>query len=298
MRPVCTNCGYIHYVNPVPTVGIVIEMEGGVVLIKRGQPPHAGQWTFPSGYVEADERLEDAAIREAEEETGLKVEIIELADVNSYPEGPPASGIMVFYRARPVGGALQAGDDAVDARVFRPEEVPLIPFRTHREMMAQWLERQTHTPGTPSPPSGEFVIRRANPEDFQQILELVGTIPSNHNRTEMEWHDALLRLRELPALDVFVAQLTTHPPMLVGCAVLTIMRGLTESLGFLNDMAVLPSYRRRGVGAAMLEMAMRRASDLDLNTLMVNPLHANEQARQFLLAVGFSEAPILQLKLR
>ena len=69
-RPVCLNCGYVHYVNPVPTVGVLIEMDGGVVLIKRANPPNQGRWVFPSGYVEADERLEEAAIREAEEETG------------------------------------------------------------------------------------------------------------------------------------------------------------------------------------------------------------------------------------
>ncbi|NOG48852.1 MAG: NUDIX hydrolase [Chloroflexi bacterium] len=149
MRPACPNCGYVHYVNPVPTVGVLIEMDGGIVLIKRGNPPHQGEWAFPSGYVEADERLEEAAVREAEEETGLRVEILELTDLNSYPEGPPASGIMVFYRARPVGGVLRAGDDASDVRIFAPDDLPLIPFRTHREALARWFERAGVAPRLP-----------------------------------------------------------------------------------------------------------------------------------------------------
>ena len=60
IRQVCENCGYVHYVNPVPAVGIVIEMDGGVVLIQRKHPPHEGRWALPSGYIEADESAEEA----------------------------------------------------------------------------------------------------------------------------------------------------------------------------------------------------------------------------------------------
>jgi NADH pyrophosphatase NudC (nudix superfamily) len=63
IRQVCPNCGYIHYVNPVPAVGIIIEKDGGVVLIQRKHPPHEGRWTLPAGYIEADESAEEAAIR-------------------------------------------------------------------------------------------------------------------------------------------------------------------------------------------------------------------------------------------
>lgn len=106
IRPACDNCGYVHYVNPVPGVGMLIEMDGGVVLIQRKNPPHQGEWTLPSGFVEADESAEEAAMREAAEETGLQTEIIGLANINSFPEGPPVSGIMIFYRMRPIGGSL------------------------------------------------------------------------------------------------------------------------------------------------------------------------------------------------
>ena len=98
-------------------MGVLIEMEGGVVLIKRGGHVKPGQWALPSGYIEADESVEEAAVREAREETGLEIQLEDLVGIYSFPEGPPTSGIIVFYRARPVGGALRAGDDAVDARV-------------------------------------------------------------------------------------------------------------------------------------------------------------------------------------
>lgn len=300
VRPACPNCGYVHYVNPVPTVGVLIEMDGGLVMIRRGHPPHQGEWAFPSGYVEADERLEEAAIREAEEETGLRVEILELIDVNSYPEGPPASGVMVFYRARPVGGALRAGDDAVDVRVFAPDNMPLLPFRTHREALARWFERSgvATRPQLSEGVESDVVVRPAYPPDFQQVLELIRTIPANHDLTEAQWEAARQRLREDLSIVTLVATTALQPELIVGCVVMSAARTLTSGYGVINDTAVLPAFQRRGIGAALLEGCMRRAAELNLNTLIVNEERANEAARRFYESVGFSESPALLLKLR
>ncbi len=217
IRQVCENCGYIHYVNPVPAVGIVIEMDGGVVLIQRMHPPHKGVWTLPSGFIEADESAEEAAIREAEEETGLKVEIDELAGVNSFPEGPPQSGIMIFFRAHPVGGSLKGGDDAADARVFQPEEMPLLPFRTHREMMAQWLaQHSARQAGSPPVATGEFTIRPAEAADANEIVALLNLIPANRALTRDDWRAVVQRFRESSDIEVIVAVDRLDPPIIVG----------------------------------------------------------------------------------
>ena len=72
----CPHCGNVleKYRNPFPTVDIIIEMEtGGIVLIKRKNPPFG--WALPGGFVDYGESLESAAVREAEEETSLKVEL-------------------------------------------------------------------------------------------------------------------------------------------------------------------------------------------------------------------------------
>lgn len=303
LRPSCDNCGYVHFVNPVPGVGMLIEMDGGVVLIQRKNPPHQGDWTLPSGFVEADESAEEAAIREAEEETGLKVEIIEMAGVNSFPEGPPVSGIMIFYRMRPVGGKLQAGDDAADARVFPLNELPLLPFRTHREMIAEWLERYHTENGIdasppPLPHQAEFFIRPAEPKDIDEIIGLLAMIPANRNLTHEQWRDVALRIIESPTLEVFVAQTRREPALIIGCVSLSVVRALTESRGFINDMAVLPTYQRRGVGAELLEAILRRSQQLNLMSLMVNTQRANDQARAFYAASGFSDSRIMRLKIR
>ncbi|MDX1994256.1 MAG: GNAT family N-acetyltransferase [bacterium] len=301
MRPACNNCGYIHYVNPVPGVGLLIEVAGGLVLIQRRNPPHRGEWTLPSGFVEADESAEEAALREAEEETGLKVEIIELAGINSFPEGPPVSGIMIFYRMRPVGGTLRAGDDAMEARVFQAEHLPLLPFRTHREIVAEWLEKYhsgvLNAANQPERPT-EFLIRAAEPGDKEEIIALLAMIPANRDLTAEQWHDVELRLRELPNLEVFVAQTKQPPAMIIGCIALSVVRTLTEGSGFINDMAVLPTYQRKGVGAGLLEAVVRRANQLSLTSLMVNIDRANDRARAFYSASGFAKQSLLFLRIR
>ena len=303
MRPACDNCGYVHYLNPVPGVGMLIEMDGGIVLIQRRNPPHAGDWTIPSGFVEADESAEEAAIREAEEETGLKVEIVEMMGVNSFPEGPPVSGIMIFYRLKPVGGQLQAGDDASDARVFLPQDVPLLPFRTHREIMAEWLERfHRGSPKQPvaddERPASDVLIRPMEPADTQDVYGLLALIPANRDLNSADWQAVFVRMRESTQVEVLVAEVFEPQRMIVGCLALSVVRGLTEGIGFINDLAVLPTFQRRGIGAELLEGAMRQADRLRLDSLMVNGVRANDQARAFLAAVGFSNTEIMRLKLR
>lgn len=300
-RQVCPNCGYIHFVNPVPAVGILIEMEGGIVLIRRNHPPHKGEWALPSGFIELDESAEEAALREAEEETGLKVEIIELASVNSFPEGPPLSGIMIFFRARPVGGELHAGDDASEATIFAPGEIPRLRFRTHREMIAQWLADQNADGETRKrhlDEAADFSIRPAEPADFHEIHSLLTLIPANRHLKDDDWQAVKQRFREPNGFEVYVAESHQTPPILIGFIALSIMRSLTEGYGVINDMAVLPTYQRRGVGAALLERAIQRADRLSLNQVIVNLERANDRVRAFYEACGFAQGGLMELKLR
>ncbi|MFN8528043.1 MAG: GNAT family N-acetyltransferase [Anaerolineae bacterium] len=306
VRQACPNCGYVHYVNPVPAVGMLIEMDGGVVLIRRMHPPHQGRWTLPSGFIEADESAEEAAIREAEEETGLKTEIIELAGINSFPEGPPVSGIMIFYRMRPIGGELKGGDDAIEAKVFKAEDLPLLPFRTHREVISTWLEQRARD-GEAAPPvrhtdepveRQDFIIRPAEAADSNELIALLALIPVNRALTRDEMREAYQRFRESDSIHVFVAEARQTPKIIIGFIALSVVRTLTEGRGFINDMAVLPTYQRRGVGAALLEAAIRSAAAHNLRHVMVNAERANDRVSAFYAAAGFSQGSILHLKLK
>jgi GNAT superfamily N-acetyltransferase len=123
-------------------------------------------------------------------------------------------------------------------------------------------------------------------------------IPSNYDLTDADWEAARLRLHEMPSLNVFVAELNVIPPLVIGCVVLSATRTVTGGHGFINDMAVLPSYQRRGVGAALLEMAIKRARELRLHTLIINAQRVTEHSRGFYTAAGFEDTNFLQLNLR
>jgi 8-oxo-dGTP diphosphatase len=304
IRQACDNCGYVHYVNPVPAVGILIEQDDGLVLIRRANPPHRGEWTLPSGFIEADESAEEAAIREAAEETGLTVEILEMFDVNSFPEGPPISGIMIFFRARPTGGELRGGDDATEARVFPADELPVLPFRTHREAAARWLARQERSGQTASSAQSShseagFHIRPAELNDANEVMALLALIPGNRDFSRDEWREVVQRFREPAGMELSVAVADYPQPMVIGFVALSTVRTLTGGYGLISDMAVLPTYQRRGVGAALLEAAMRRAQRLNLRSLLVATDRANERARAFYASLGFAvEEGIMRLRLR
>jgi 8-oxo-dGTP diphosphatase len=109
--------------GPRPTVDVVIETERGIVLVRRKNPPHG--WALPGGFIDGGERADQAARREAKEETGLDVELTELLGVYSDPGRDPRGiyTISTVFVGRARGEPVGA-DDAAEARAFAPAEVP------------------------------------------------------------------------------------------------------------------------------------------------------------------------------
>jgi 8-oxo-dGTP diphosphatase len=264
-----------------------------LVLIKRGHPPHYGQWALPSGYIEADESSEQAAVRECLEETGLEIEIIELFGVDSFPEGSLSSGIIIFYRAHPVSGVLKAGDDAADARVFSLDELPQnIPFRTHRDVIARWKAYQRQVPvPTDSTPH----IRPARQEDEDHILALLHAIPANAEFSMSDRERARDRLREKLGFDVLVAEVNG---VMVGYLVLSFIPALSGLRAWIDDVAVEPAFQRQGVGAALVEAAIQQASRRGASYLFVYTSRGNTGAREFYRACGFDRDGVAPLRIR
>jgi len=293
VREVCPACAFVLYRNPVPGVGLLVEMEEGIVLVLRGQAPFVDWWALPSGYIEADESVEQAAVRECKEETGLNVELLELFGVYSFPEGPVQSGIIIFYRARPVGGELEAGDDAQDVGVFPPDALPeKLAFRTHREVLARWLhgrspEFRADVPG--------IVIREARAEDEARVLELLPLIPSNTDLTPLEIQAAAQRFRESLAMDVLVAEVDGQ---VVGFLALSFIPALSGLRALIDDLALDPAYRRQGIGAALVEAAIQRADQRGATHLLVDTSRGDAAARDFYQACGFEAGGIAPLHIR
>jgi 8-oxo-dGTP diphosphatase len=140
-RFACTVCEFVHWNNPRPVTATLVPMDGGLVLVKRSMEPFVGHWCLPGGFIETAEHPELGAIREVEEETGLKVEIERLLHAGA--PGDNINVVVLFYLARAVSGtpALKPGDDADEARVFKFNELPEnIAFRLHQKMVQLFFE--------------------------------------------------------------------------------------------------------------------------------------------------------------
>jgi ADP-ribose pyrophosphatase YjhB (NUDIX family) len=113
-------------------------LDGGIVLVQRAIPPAYGKWVFPGGFVDKGERVDTAAVRETREEVNLDVEIDRLLNVYSYED---SGVVIVAYAARVVGGELQAKDEALDAKIFHPTQIPWedLAFRSARDAIKDYI---------------------------------------------------------------------------------------------------------------------------------------------------------------
>jgi ADP-ribose pyrophosphatase YjhB (NUDIX family) len=142
MKKKCPHC---HrelecYRNPFPTVDIIIEIQGrGIVLIKRKNTPLG--WAIPGGFVDYGESLEKAAVREALEETSLKVELTRQLHTYSDPQRDPRHHtITTVFIARAQGQPV-AADDAQEAGIFNEDNLPEPLVFDHQEILHDYFNR-------------------------------------------------------------------------------------------------------------------------------------------------------------
>ena len=127
-----------QYKNPLPTVDIIIELEGGgIVLIKRKNPPYG--WAIPGGFVDEGESLEDAAVREAREETGLNVRLRCQMHTYSAPGRDPRFHTITTVFSAAARGTPVAGDDAAGVGVFSEENLPADMAFDHRKVLGDYF---------------------------------------------------------------------------------------------------------------------------------------------------------------
>ena len=124
--------------NPLPTADVVIELpDDRVVLVRRRHPPSG--WAFPGGFIEVGETAEEAAIREAREETGLLVRLEHLLGVYSDPRRDPRHHTLTTVYVGRAEGNPRGGDDAALARAFRFEDVPGDLAFDHHVLLVDYL---------------------------------------------------------------------------------------------------------------------------------------------------------------
>jgi ADP-ribose pyrophosphatase YjhB (NUDIX family) len=135
LREVCPQCGWIHFVDPKVAAGVLVILEGRVLLVRRVNEPFRGMWTLPAGFVNGGEDPAEAAIRECEEETSLRVRVTRVYDIVSGREHPRGADFVIVYLAEVVGGELKAGDDADAVEWFGNENLPPLAFRATQKVL-------------------------------------------------------------------------------------------------------------------------------------------------------------------
>jgi ADP-ribose pyrophosphatase YjhB (NUDIX family) len=148
-RLACSACGQIAYVNPrLVVTTLPITEAGEIVLIRRGIEPGKGAWAQPGGFLEIDETVHQAAIRETWEETGLLVDPGEIVGLYTRLE---ASVVTIVFEARIVGGTAAPTPEASEIVAYAPEEIPWgrIAFKTTMWALRDWLARRRPDLGWP-----------------------------------------------------------------------------------------------------------------------------------------------------
>jgi ADP-ribose/FAD diphosphatase len=141
---VCGRCGFVDFPSPKLVAGCLVESEGKVLLLRRGIEPALGRWTFPGGYVDLGEHPRDAAVREAHEELGMRVEPGALHGVY-WDAGNPVA-VVAVYAAAPGAVAPAVSDEATEFGYFASEEIPWaeLAFATTQMALREWVERRSH----------------------------------------------------------------------------------------------------------------------------------------------------------
>jgi ADP-ribose pyrophosphatase YjhB (NUDIX family) len=141
-RLACASCGFVAYVNPrLVVTTIPVNDAGEVVLLRRGIEPGRGWWAQPGGFLEVDETVTEAAIRETLEETGLIVRPGEIVGLYSRLE---AAVVVIAFEAQVIGGAYRLNPEALEIQAFRPEAIPWqgIAFKTTHWALRDWVRRR------------------------------------------------------------------------------------------------------------------------------------------------------------
>jgi 8-oxo-dGTP diphosphatase len=134
----CPKCGHHlkSYKNPLPTVDIIIETKGGIILIDRKNKPFG--WALPGGFVDYGESLEQAAMREALEETGLQISLKEQLKTYSAPDRDSRYHTISTVFIATAEGSPRAGDDASKADIFMEQDLPPLAF-DHAEILSDYF---------------------------------------------------------------------------------------------------------------------------------------------------------------
>jgi ADP-ribose pyrophosphatase YjhB (NUDIX family) len=120
-RFVCTSCQQVHYENPRVITGCIAHWQGRVLLCRRAIEPRIGSWTLPAGFMEIGETMEQAALREVQEETGARIRLDALYSVFDIEA---INQVYIIYRGVLLGPELAVGEECSEVNLFEPDDIP------------------------------------------------------------------------------------------------------------------------------------------------------------------------------
>ncbi|MBI4697652.1 MAG: NUDIX hydrolase [Nitrospirae bacterium] len=126
-----------QYNKPRCTVDAIIEIQEGIILIKRKNPPPG--WAIPGGFVDYGESFEDAVLREAKEETGLDIKLIRQFHTYSDPKRDPRHHTASTIYIASASGTPKAGDDAKEVGIFSKDNLPDDLAFDHRQILEDYF---------------------------------------------------------------------------------------------------------------------------------------------------------------
>lgn len=138
-RDYCGFCRVFFYDNPLPVASVIVVHKREVLLVKRKFDPYKGMWCLPSGFAETGESIETAALRELEEETGIKGKIIDFVCADSIYNKVYGDLIFITYEVEWLRNNLKAGDDAEEVKFFPLEDIPPLAFESNMKAVNRYI---------------------------------------------------------------------------------------------------------------------------------------------------------------
>ena len=216
LREYCPTCGVYFYENPLPVASTILVKERQVLLVKRGNKPYKGKWCLPSGFAETGESIAEAALRELEEETGVKGKIVQLQDVDSCFNYFYGDLLFLTFEVELTGGEPRAGDDADEVRYFPIEKVPKLAFPSNSKALQTYVEGKKEYWAIVD----SFSLA-AGDEKFAQMREnllsnrLIDLIEEHSGLIADLWMEDVRNNSSTPTYHVFDQQLLNHRVFLV-----------------------------------------------------------------------------------
>lgn len=135
----CPRCGFIFFPSPKLVAGCLVIEGGRVLLLKRGNEPALGKWTFPGGFVDFAEPAADAAVRETLEEVGIRVRLGPLLGVYTDPKNAKAQ--VIVYLATPASGEPTLSEEATEIGYFTPAAImwDSLAFQSTHDALTDWV---------------------------------------------------------------------------------------------------------------------------------------------------------------